>query len=93
MRVRMFAIRDLKVEAFMTPYFAMTDAQAVRMFGDSVNEAGSALNRHTDDYSLFRIGEWDDQSGQVLPEMPAFIVEGVALKRREAPAGPREVVS
>jgi len=67
MLLKVFAILDLKAEAFMSPFFMSTTGQAMRAFKDLVNNPESSLYRHPADYRLHCIGAFDDSRGQLLP--------------------------
>lgn len=56
----MVTVFDKAIGAYMRPWFALTDAQAVRMFADELLEEGSPVNKHPEDYALFKIGTFSD---------------------------------
>jgi len=62
-----FSIYDSKAEAFITPFFLPTKQMAVRTFADCVNDKNHAFGKHPQDYSLFHVGHFDTQNGQVTP--------------------------
>ncbi len=41
-----------------------TDGLAIRGFTDLVCDAESTLAKHPEDYTLFRLDTWDDQTGK-----------------------------
>lgn len=61
----MVAIKDRALNAYMRPFFAQTKGQAIRMFNDEINNADSPMHKHPDDYDLWYLGEWDDQTGRL----------------------------
>ncbi len=63
MLMRAYTIYDDKVEAYLKPFFCSTDGEAIRTFQDAVNDGKSMFNRHPADYTLFGIGQFDDQVG------------------------------
>lgn len=63
----MFSVYDSKAEAFLPPFFAPNDAMAQRMFASAANDQEHAFGRHAGDYTLFRVGEWNDADGIVCP--------------------------
>lgn len=65
MKIKMFAVLDKQPNAYMQPFFALTAGQAARMFGDLVADNNSQVSKHPEDYALFHVGEFDDQSGEV----------------------------
>lgn len=70
------AVRDRQLDAFMRPFTAATIGQAVRAFSDEVNRQGSELNQHPEDYELYEIGQFDDDTGALLQPHP---VKSIAI--------------
>lgn len=58
--MKIFAIRDTKADAFNTPFYMSTVGQALRAFGDEVNNPNSALSKHPEDYFLYELGIYED---------------------------------
>ena len=59
------AVKDSAVGAFNRPFFVPALAVARRGFVDEVNRVGedNLMNRHPDDYELWLLGTFDDESG------------------------------
>jgi hypothetical protein len=36
----------------------------MRHFGDAVNDQSTMFNKHPEDYALYELGEYDDDTGQ-----------------------------
>lgn len=66
MKLKMFTVYDSKAEAYMQPFFQMSTGQAVRAFENSCNDERTEFFRHAADFTLFEIGEYDDQIGKTL---------------------------
>lgn len=64
--MKMYAIYDKKLEAYMQPFFGQSNGAAIRAFGDSVKEQGSPANKHPEDYNLHFIGEFDEDVGTLI---------------------------
>lgn len=61
---KVFGVRDTKSLAFLQPFFSISTGSAVRAFSDAVNESGSSpLAKHPDDYLLYELASFDDESG------------------------------
>lgn len=73
MKMIVLSIFDTQVEAFMRPFFAQTEGQAVRMFYDEVKAQNSPMGAHPEDYALFRIGTFQDSNALIEPETPKRI--------------------
>ena len=63
MKLKVFAIYDSKAQAYMHPFYSNSIGQAVRMFEDASNDPKSQMCKHPGDFTLFHIGEYDDESG------------------------------
>lgn len=58
----------------MTPFFSLNDETAVRSFGHACKSPDSLMASYPEDYSLYRLGEFDDVSGVILSEKPEFLL-------------------
>mgnify|MGYP000196989557 CR=1 FL=1 len=88
MKLNMYAIFDSAVGAYMRPFFLQADGQAQRMFSDMASDAEHEVGRHPEDYSLCRIGVWDDENAETAVEAVTTIITGL-----EAVAASRKVNS
>ena len=72
MLLKVYTIHDSKTEAYLKPFYAATDAEAVRTFADAINDNNSPFHRHAEDYTLFGIGTFEDTQGLLdsLPHWP-----------------------
>ena len=59
------AVRDRQLNAYMRPFTAQTRGQAIRSFRDEVNRQGSELNTHPEDYELYQLGTFDEETGVI----------------------------
>lgn len=73
MKLLVFSVRDLKASAYMQPFFMQKIGQAMRAFGDTVQDGKSVLGKHPEDFELFKIGEFDDESGELKTMKPEYI--------------------
>jgi len=65
MLLKIFSVYDSKVEAYIQPFYMNSTGAAMRAFEDTVNDPESALNKHPEDYTLFELGTFDDQTAQI----------------------------
>lgn len=74
MKFGMYSIRDV-LTGFMSPVLEQNDASAMRNFRVACEQPGSSLmfNR-PGDFSLYRIAEFDSDSGVLVPVVPPEIV-------------------
>lgn len=76
---KMCSIHDSKAMAWSVPISFQAAGQAIRAFSDQVNNPESDFGRHPEDYSLFVVGEFDEQSGNVVSVVPEVLATGVNL--------------
>lgn len=76
--LRLFCIRDSQAEAFMRPFCALTDGAAIRTFSDMVNADNkeSLITAHPEDFTLFSLGSFDEQSGAMNVHEPRSLGNG-----------------
>lgn len=64
---KLYAIKDNTI-GFETVYCMPNNAAAIRNFGDIVRNDKSRYNAHPEDYDLYCVGEFDDNTGEIKPE-------------------------
>lgn len=80
MKLRIYTVYDCKGLFYGPPFYSQTDGSALRAFSEVVNDPSTPIGRHPRDYSLFFIGEFDDQHGEVLSVAPKqHIADGSVL--------------
>ena len=82
MKTVIMAVYDKATEAFMRPWNAQSKGQASRMFADEVRREGTDLNTHPEDYTLFHIGNYDDQAGMLEPMEPTRVISGIDVLQK-----------
>lgn len=70
MRMIAVSVFDVKAGIYTQPTFVVGVGAAIRSFTDAVNEQGHPFAKHAADYTLFRVGEWDDEQGVFHAEVP-----------------------
>lgn len=58
-----YSVFDSKTLLFSKPFYALSEAQALRSFADLGRSEDTDPGRHPEDYSLFHVGVYDDQTG------------------------------
>lgn len=79
MKLGVYGIRDAAVKAFMRPFYARSDAEAVRSITDTVKDATHPLAMHPEDYELYKFGEFNEESGLFEVGIPHGIVSVKSL--------------
>lgn len=80
MSMHLVSVYDLATETYARPFVVAHPAQAVRSFGEEANNAESEICKHAKDYELWSLGQFDDQTGQIVPSRER-LVRAVDLKR------------
>lgn len=81
MKLKVCAVHDSALDAFMRPLFVPSVAMAARAFTDEVKRPESEMHRHPSDYILYEVGEFDEESGRFSNlDAPRMVVRGVDIK-------------
>lgn len=75
-------VRDDVTQQYANPQCWLSSAQAVRSFGDAVaNPQAGDLYNHPEHFQLFAIGEFDVETGRLVPfDAPRHLASAVDLK-------------
>jgi hypothetical protein len=68
-----FTVKDIKAEMFGRPIFQNSTGEALRAFQDEAQNPDSMLCKHPEDFHLYRIGTYDQGTGQINPVDPVHI--------------------
>lgn len=78
--MKLFAVRDLKAEAFGDPLAIATVGLATRALEEALKAPGSQFAKNPEDYILYQIGEYDPAFGKVVPfDSPRPVITLVEL--------------
>jgi len=79
MKLHVFAIRDIAINAFDRPFCVTHLGQAERAFRDACTDPQSNLAKHPEDYELYQLGTFDDGTGVFEVGQPVQISTGKAV--------------
>ena len=83
MKINMYTIYDSQAKRAIQPFARDNDDVAMRDFTDGVHAADSPFNKHSQDYTLYHCGEWDDETMTFTPITEATrILNGADAKRK-----------
>jgi len=85
MRTQLYSIFDKAAGIYTKPLFARADGEVMREFTNLCTSADHPYSDHPEDYSLFRLGIFDDQTGKLTDEANECLANGhevVALSRQ-----------
>lgn len=83
MIIQIFTIFDIKTGAYLTPIYQPTLTAATRLFINTCTDTTHPFNQNPEDFTLFYIGEYDDQTAKIEPMIPQSIMtaqEAIATK-------------
>lgn len=63
MKLKMVCVMDIAVGAFGQPFSVRSIGEATRGFMDEVSKSDSQLRLHPEDFSLYDVGEFDQDTG------------------------------
>lgn len=89
MITKMFSVFDVKAACYGQPFFMPREEMAVRAFADGVNEDRNPNNnwaKHPEDFTLFLVGEFDDELAQLKSVQPRPLVTAAAVRAVRTPA-------
>lgn len=91
MKVKLFAIKDVKGDAFFDVMTSRAPGVAVREFEDIVNMESqngqkNMFHEHPADFVLYEIGEFDNETGELIPRVePLLLARGTDVTRSTPP--------
>jgi len=72
-KLKIFALRDVRVEAFLKPMFLQNKKVLHRAIGQALQDENSMLYVAPEDYQVYELGEYDEATGQIEACAPTFI--------------------
>lgn len=76
MKLRVYAVLDKAVEAFLNPMIFRSEGEAKRSFVDAISAEGSQFSKHKQDYAFCLLGFYDDNLGTFDTHAPVVCMEG-----------------
>lgn len=78
------AVRDRASDTFARPFFVPALGVALRGFSDEINraDADNNLYKHPDDYDLYEIGSFDEDTAELIPIKPKMVAIGKSVAIR-----------
>lgn len=79
MELKIFGIKDNKVNAFIQIKFFRTEEEAVRAFAQAANDPKDPMFMYAEDFVLYCLGKYDDTSGIISPYSAPISVISAAV--------------
>lgn len=77
MKMNAYTIYDVAAGTYMRPFFTTADGEATRSFKDIASDAKHPIGQHPEDYTLYRIGSWNDNTGALAGEELEKLMTGL----------------
>lgn len=77
------AVRDRAMDMYLQPFMVPTVGAAVRSFADEINrhDAEAVMSKHPEDYDLYQIALFDENTGIYSDNKPRQIAVGKDMVR------------
>lgn len=80
---QIFTVYDNPAKSYLLPFFAQNTAVAIRIFEAAIQDPNHQFNRFSEDYTLFLIGEYDDDNAETAKKRtPEKIIGAWEVKAR-----------
>lgn len=79
MILKVFSVFDSKLQVFNTPFFSRSEADATRSFSDLVRDSRTTVGQHPEDFFLYDIGLYSDETGEIDGSTPKQIAAATAF--------------
>lgn len=80
MQLKMYTVRDSKVEAYLTPFFQRSHGEAERSFQKLATDKNTTVGANPSDFDLYFLGTYDDQTGKTeVMDTPQHVIKATAL--------------
>lgn len=80
METSLYSVYDSKARVYGHPFHAANDAVAVRMFADVCNDPDTTINKHPEDFILFKMARFDDQTGEITTHVLTSVTTAISLR-------------
>ena len=81
MMLNVYAIKDVRTEAFLKPFFVQNEAVMRRAVFDASRDENNTMSIHPEDYQVFELGTYDDNTGEISAVPPKFLFNVVDLHK------------
>lgn len=87
MQKQIFSLHDRAAAAYGPPMFLNTESQAVRALQLELQKPGG-LSEFPEDFTLYHIGSFDDNSGLITPQEPQRVISVLEIINKTAKKQP-----
>jgi hypothetical protein len=89
MQKMIFSVFDEKTKLFSVPFYAVTTGEALRTFGDIVNDDRTLISKYPGDFKLYFLGEFEEETAKykLIPQ-PAFLAHATDYNKKQSISTP-----
>jgi hypothetical protein len=80
MKSNVFTIRDDKAQCYMPPFYSPNSGTAMRAISELLLDPQHTFTKHSEDYSLWLLGSYDDNTGKFDTTAPEHVINIIELK-------------
>lgn len=84
MKLTALSIYDSKIQAFLPPFYVRQEAQGIRWFQEQLLDANTDFGKYPEDYTLFAVHVWDDDTGMLdesgAMSAPTQVINGLTAR-------------
>lgn len=85
MKQQQISVYDSKAKCFITPFFMQNTEVAKRLFQQAINDPAHNISKNPSDYTLFHVGEFDDDTGITTSQEKISLGNGVEFITQPEP--------
>lgn len=83
MKLYIYSVYDSVSQAYGTPFLTQSDETAIRLFSVTAGDPSSLVYQSPGDFSLYKIGDFHDDTAIITPENPPVLVSKAINLRPE----------
>ena len=76
MKVDLYAVYDVASGVYDGPIPGRADGEVIRNFSHMCKNGESKISQSPEDYTLFKVGRWNDGTGEVDGMAPVKLING-----------------
>ena len=83
MKVKLYAVLDKASGVYDGPVPSISDGVALRNFTNMAKNPESPIGRNPEHFSIWRVAEYNDATGEVTPEVKECLAYAIDVLRKE----------
>ena len=78
-----YSIKDSKSNTYANPFYSINHQTAMRSFNQAANDSNTTISQYPEDFSLYHLGTFNDESGEIKSEATPQFVANPAVNKIE----------